>query len=127
LVSSISPINGNKPSFTVAQIDPATAVLTDYKVFAASNSTGVDTLWTEEYDFAQSYHEAEFSASTISKLVAGFTADPTAKTQASQNYIHVVSVGFNSPVLQAFWPQYGCTMSSRTRESFKDCVCNSAH
>ncbi len=127
LVSSISPINGNKPSFTVAQIDSETAVLKDYKVFAASNSTGVDALWTEEYDFAQAYHEAEFSASAISKLISGFTADSAAKTQASQNYIHVCSVGFNSPVLQAFWPQYVCTMSSRTRESFKSCVCGSAH
>jgi sphingomyelin phosphodiesterase acid-like 3 len=126
LVSSISPINGNKPSFTVAQIDPATAVLKDYKVFSASNSTGVDALWTEEYDFAQSYHETEFSASSIRKLVAGFTADSAAKTQASQNYIQDFSLGYMSSMLQAFWPQYVCTMSTHTRESFKSCVCGSA-
>jgi len=41
-VSSISPINGNLPSFTVVQIDPASAALKDYKVFAASNPSGVN-------------------------------------------------------------------------------------
>jgi sphingomyelin phosphodiesterase acid-like 3 len=127
VVSSISPINGNKPSFTIAQIDPSTAVLKDYKVFAASNSTGVDALWTEEYDFQQSYHETEFSASSIRKLVAGFAADYAAKTQASQNYIQDFSVGYMSPVLQAFWPQYVCTLSNHTKQSFKDCVCPTAH
>src|ERR1035441_10687057 len=42
LVSSVSPINGNHPSFTIAQIDASSAALVDYKVFAASNQTGVD-------------------------------------------------------------------------------------
>jgi sphingomyelin phosphodiesterase acid-like 3 len=126
VISSISPINGNKPSFTIAQIDPATAVLKDYKVFAASNLTGVDALWTEEYDFQQSYHATEFSASSVRKLVAGFAADAAATTRSSQNYIQDFSVGYMSPVLQAFWPQYVCTLSNHTRQSFKDCVCGTA-
>ena len=40
MVSSVSPIHGNNPSFTVAQIDPSTAALVDYRVFTASNLTG---------------------------------------------------------------------------------------
>jgi len=74
MVSSISPNHGNNPSFTVAQIDPASAALVDYRVFTASNQTGVDAKWTEEYDFARSYHEQDFSSSTVSKLIAGFAA-----------------------------------------------------
>ena len=42
MVGSISPVNGNNPSFTVAEVDAATAQLKDYQVFVASNQTGVD-------------------------------------------------------------------------------------
>jgi sphingomyelin phosphodiesterase acid-like 3 len=126
IVPSISSINGNHPSFTVAQIDPATAALKDYKVFAASNKTGVNAKWEEEYDFTRSYHEAEFTSSSVSQLIAGFAADPGAKTQASQNYIQDFSVGYQSPVLAMFWPEYVCTLSNHTAQAFKACVCPAA-
>jgi sphingomyelin phosphodiesterase acid-like 3 len=125
-VSSISPINGNHPSFTVAQIDPSSAALTDYKVFAASNQTGVDAKWSEEYDFARSYNKAEFTSSSVSQLIAGFAADPGSKTQASQNYIQDFSVGYLSPVLAMVWPEYVCTLSNHTQRAFKACVCPAA-
>jgi len=123
LVSSISPINGNSPSFTLARVDPATAALLDYRVIAASNSTGIDTAWKEEYDFARGFHRSAFTASSVSELVTGFTADPSAKTQASQDYINHFSVGYLSPVLTAFWPQYACALSNYTAGSYRACVC----
>jgi sphingomyelin phosphodiesterase acid-like 3 len=126
VVSSISPIHGNHPSFTVAQIDPSSAALNDYKIFVASNLTGVDAAWTAEYDFARSYHMAEFTSSSVSKLIAGFAADPSAKTQASQNYITDFSVSYATPLLRLAWPQYVCTLSNHTQQSFKACVCPAA-
>jgi sphingomyelin phosphodiesterase acid-like 3 len=126
MVPSISPINGNNPSFTLAQVDPATAALVDYKVFTASNQTGADEVWKEEYDFARSFHEAVFSSSSVSELIRGFAADPGAKTEASQDYIEDFSVGYLSPVLQAFWPQYVCTLSNVSAQAFKACVCPAA-
>ena len=123
VVSSISPINGNHPSFTFAQIDASSAALVDYKVFVASNLTGVDAAWTEEYDFARSYHEKEFTSSSISEIIAGFAADLSAKTHASQNYIVDFSVGYASPLLSLAWPQYVCTLSNHTAKAFKACVC----
>jgi sphingomyelin phosphodiesterase acid-like 3 len=126
MIASISPINGNHPSFTLARIDPSSAMLVDYKVFAASNQTGVDAVWTEEYDFARSYHEADYSSSSISQLIAGFAADPGAKTRASQNYIADFSVGYASALLRMAWPQYVCTLSNHTEQSFRACVCPAA-
>jgi sphingomyelin phosphodiesterase acid-like 3 len=123
VVSSISPINGNHPSFTLAQIDASSAALVDYKVFVASNLTGIDAAWTEEYDFARSFHEREFNPTSVSELIAGFAADPGAKTQASQNYIVDFSVGYATPLLSLAWPQYVCTLSNHTPQSFKACVC----
>jgi sphingomyelin phosphodiesterase acid-like 3 len=61
MVSSISPINGNRPSITLAQVDPSTTALRDYKVFTASNQTGVNAVWTEEYDFDRSRHKRKNS------------------------------------------------------------------
>jgi sphingomyelin phosphodiesterase acid-like 3 len=127
MVSSISPNHGNNPSITLAQIDPARAALVDYRVVTASNQTGVDAKWSEEYDFARSYHEAGFSSSSVSRLIAGFAADSSAKTKASQSYIDDFSPGSPSLVLQMFWPQYVCTLSNHTAQAFKACVCPTPH
>jgi sphingomyelin phosphodiesterase acid-like 3 len=126
VVPSISPINKNNPSFTVAQIDPASATLTDYRVFAASNQTGVDAKWKEEYDFSSNYHKAEFSSSSVSKLVAGFAADPGAQAEASQEYIHDFFAGNPSSLLSLAWQPYVCTLSNYTAQGFTSCVCGAA-
>jgi sphingomyelin phosphodiesterase acid-like 3 len=126
MVPSISPINGNTPSFILAQVDPATAALADYRVFTASNQTGVDAVWKEEYDYARSFHEPVYSASSAGELIRGFAADPGAKTAASQHYIQDFSTGYLSPVLQAFWPPYVCTLSNNTVQAFRACVCSAA-
>jgi sphingomyelin phosphodiesterase acid-like 3 len=123
LIPSISPIHGNHPSITLAQIDPSTAALVDYKVFAASNQTGVDGKWDEEYDFASSFKEEGFTSSSVSQLIGGFAADPSAKTQASRSYIEDFSVGLASPLLRLAWPEYVCTLTNYTAESFRSCAC----
>jgi sphingomyelin phosphodiesterase acid-like 3 len=122
MVSSISPVNGNAPSFTVARVEPSSAMLKDFRVFAASNATGVDTAWHEEYDWGQTYHEMEFSASAVSKVVAGFEADRLAKTEASRAYIGNFYVG-NSPLLALVWPQYICGLGNDSSQGYKACVC----
>ena len=72
---SISPVDGNNPSFTIARVDPSTAVLEDYEVIAASNQTGVATRWAKEYDYRDTYHEKEFTPATLGKLIGEFHAD----------------------------------------------------
>jgi len=127
MVSSISPNHGNNPSITLARIDPSTATLVDYRVITSSNQTGIDSKWSEEYDFALSYHAPEFSSPGVSQIIAGFTADTSAKTQASQSYIEDFSPGSRSLALQLFWPQYVCTLSNHTPQGFEACVCPTGH
>lgn len=122
-VPSISPINGNAPSFTVALVDPATASLVDFRVVASSNQTGVEAVWKDEYDFARDYGLAGFSASSVSKLIAGFQADPDAQTKASRDYMRNFFVGNASPLLGLVWPQYVCGMANHSAQGFKSCVC----
>ncbi len=123
MVASISPVLGNNPSFTVAQVDAATAELIDYRVFAASNQTGMNTVWSEEYDYAQAYGEPSFSASSLGNLIRRFTSDPKARTKASQSFLRSYFVGDRSAVLKPFWAEYVCTLENRTASSYRACAC----
>ena len=124
MVPSISPVDGNNPSFTVARVKRSSAVLQNYEVIAASNQTGIATTWSREYDYAQTYHEAEFSPSTVKELIAGFENDRGAKTDASQGYIRNYYVGDRSPELKPFWPLYVCALANHTAKAFAACVCS---
>jgi sphingomyelin phosphodiesterase acid-like 3 len=126
MVASISPINGNLPSITVARVSASSAGLVDYKVMVASNTTGVDTAWREEYDWGKTYHAAEFSAANVNKLVAGFAADGDAKTEASHAYIRDFIAGKDSPLLGLVWPLYACGLGNDSAQAFKACACHDA-
>jgi sphingomyelin phosphodiesterase acid-like 3 len=123
IIPSISPVDGNNPSFTIADVNPASALLQDYQVIAASNQTGIDTTWSKEYDYAQAYHEAQFSPPTLKDLVAGFENDRGATSAASQQYIRDYYVGDRSRELAPFWPQYVCALANYTAKAFAGCWC----
>ncbi|MGB6132044.1 MAG: metallophosphoesterase [Acidobacteriaceae bacterium] len=123
LVPSISPVNGNNPAFTVARVDPTTAILQDYEVIAASNQTGIGTTWTKEYDFAEAYHEPNFSPASLENLMSDFRSDPHARSAASQEYIRDYYVGDLARELSPFWPQYVCSLDHLTAKGFAGCVC----
>jgi sphingomyelin phosphodiesterase acid-like 3 len=123
MVPSISPVDGNNPSFVVARVNPATAVMTDYRVIAASNKTGVGTEWSDEYDFDKTYGVDAFSAETLGKLIAGFKADPGAKTEASESYLRNYFVGDMSRAIKPFWGEYVCGLGNDTAEGFRGCMC----
>ena len=124
MVASISPIDGNNPSFTMATIDPGRAVLTDYRVIAASNQTGVDAKWTEEYDFAKVYHETAFTAATVGELLAGFKTDSAARTNASQSYLRYYMTGVDMRMLALIWQPYVCSLTNATPDVYRNCVCS---
>lgn len=125
VVPSISPVNGNNPSFVVASVDPATAILKDYRVISASNQTGLATQWREEYDFDRAYGESEFSPASLHHMIAGFRADPGAKTPASQEYLRNYYPGDLSAMLKPFWPEYTCALANDTAEGYRSCACGS--
>jgi sphingomyelin phosphodiesterase acid-like 3 len=119
LVPSISPINGNLPSITIAEIDPATATLVDYKVVAGSQTVA----WSQQYDYADDYGEASFSADTVKDLITKFAADTAGKDKASQNYIRNFITGKPTSLLSLAWPAYVCTMTAETADGFTSCAC----
>ncbi len=123
LVPSISPINGNKPSFTVAQVDAATAELVDYRVIAAADASG-DGAWSEEYDYAKSYHEKAFNAAAVSQLISGFARDGAAQGDTSRAYLANYFVGGDLSMLRPVWPAFVCTLSHQSPGAFKACGCS---
>lgn len=125
MVPSISPVDGNHPAFTVAQVDPATAALVDYRVIAASDQTGTGA-WKEEYDYARSYQEPNFTAASVAHLLAGFASDPNAKTEPSQSYLRNYFAGDRMTIPTALWPQYVCSLTQQTAASFLSCACAAA-
>jgi sphingomyelin phosphodiesterase acid-like 3 len=123
MVPSISPIDGNNPSFTVARIDPDSAKLKDYEVIAASNQTGIATIWSREYDFGRTYHQAEFSSAALRETIAGFANDRDAKDEVSKAYIRNFYAGDRSDELTPFWPEYICALANYTAKAFAVCAC----
>lgn len=123
IVPSISPINGNNPAFTVAEIDAATGELKDYQVFVGSNQTGIDTKWSEEYDFAATYKKDGFTAESAGDLIEGFKADPTGQAAASKSYIQNYGSGSGARALATFWQPYTCALRNDGADAFRECVC----
>ncbi len=123
LVSSVSPVNGNRPSFTLAQADIRTGKLVDYTVFVSQNETGVGVPWPREYSFRTAYREPDFSGSAVAELVGRLQADRTGAGRASRTYERLFAPGV-LPVLILVWPRYGCALSNVTEDTFKACICN---
>jgi sphingomyelin phosphodiesterase acid-like 3 len=123
LVPSITPVNGNRPTFTLATIDPATSTLADFTVMEASNLTGIDTTWAPEYTYSTAYQEPAFDSASLGNLIQGFAADPSAKSPASQAYLRNYFPGDASALLQFAWPQYTCAMSHDSGAAFAACAC----
>jgi sphingomyelin phosphodiesterase acid-like 3 len=121
MVPSISPVDGNNPSFTVAKIDRATAVLKDYAVVVASDFAG--TSWREEYDFGATYHAASYTPETVEPLITGFRADRKAQQAASQEYIRHYFKGDAVRELAPFWGQYACSLDELTARGYAACIC----
>ena len=126
IVPSISPINGNAPAFTLAEVDAVSAGLKDYRVFVASNRTGIDAVWKEEYDFGRRYHAAEFSAVSARKLIAGFLTGMGANSEARSAYIQSFMPGSASSLLGLVWPQYVCSLAHYSGAGYRSCACPSA-
>jgi sphingomyelin phosphodiesterase acid-like 3 len=136
LVPSITPVNGNNPAFTVAEVDPRTATLKDYTVFAATKPANWDTAptWHEEYRFSTTYNLPDLSGPSLAKLTASFLADKTSSTPASQAFQRFYFVGdpiantgisgnLKAAAMKVVWPAYGCSITQATQAGFKSCVC----
>ncbi len=134
LVPSITPVNGNNPAFTLAEVEPSTATLKDYAVYSASNQTGIDTKWSEEYRFSTTYHLPDLSGASLEKLTSSFVDDKSGTSAASkayQQFFYVgelgaaqgISASMKAAAMQIVWPTYACAIAHPDATSFRTCAC----
>ncbi|GAC1423611.1 MAG: hypothetical protein NVSMB62_20100 [Acidobacteriaceae bacterium] len=123
IIASITPVNGNRPTFTLATVDTQTADLKDFTVYQASNATGIGTTWTREYTYSDAYHQTAFDSPALHALITGFQADRPARTPISQAYLRNYFPGDLSGLLQFVWPEYACGMDHTSPRSFAACIC----
>ncbi|MGA2848152.1 MAG: metallophosphoesterase [Terracidiphilus sp.] len=123
VVASISPVSGNTPSFTVAKVAPSSAMLMDYTVFVASNSTGMDTAWSKEYNYKETYGEDSFSAKAVADLIGHLRADTSGSGTESLAYQTHFFKGHSPIPLGPLWEGYVCSLDHGTGDGFRTCVC----
>lgn len=132
LVPSISPVNGNNPAFTVAEVDTTTATLKDYAVYSTTGTSDWDkpVTFAEEYRYSKTYGMPDLSGASLSKLIAGFGADKAGTAPASASYEQFYFVGdphisgnAKAAALRLVWPAYACGLNHASAESFRDCMC----
>ena len=146
LVPSITPVNGNNPAFTVAAIEPTTATLKDYTVFATRNQTDTaqtgatnswdnkNIAWSKEYSFSTTYHLPDLSGRSLAKLTNSFLDDKSGTSEASHSYqqffyagepaaVKGISTSAKAAAMQIVWPTYACAITHADGASFQSCVC----
>jgi sphingomyelin phosphodiesterase acid-like 3 len=121
IVPSITPVYGNNPAFLVAQVDPATATMTDYTAFAAPDAAG--SSWTKEYTFSETYGHTGFTPATLSALMDGFSADPGMTTPQSQAYLRFYASKPLPALSPLFWVASVCGMTNEHAADFANCIC----
>ena len=123
-IPSISPINLNNPTFTLAKIDPVASTLLDYTTFSASNLAGAT--WSKEYTYSSAYGEPDFTAASVAHLIAGFHADRSGSAEPSQAYLRNFFAGNISFLIAPLWNTYVCAMDHQTGAGFAACSCPAA-
>ncbi len=141
LVPSVTPVNGNDPAFTVAQINPSTATLKDYTVYSTSTQTGgvdawdnKDAAWSKEYRYSTTYHLPDLSGASLQKLTTSFIDDKSGSTEASHAYQEFFFVGDpgaskgvkatkNAAAMKLVWPAYACAITHTDAAAFRSCAC----
>jgi sphingomyelin phosphodiesterase acid-like 3 len=124
LVPSISPINGNDPSFLIAAVSPQNATIKDYEVYTAANAEG--GAWGREYRYSDAYHLPDFSANSVQQLTSGLTADKSGEDETSRAYERYFLSGggtFAALGLQRLWPAYSCSLPEQDPTAFRRCMC----
>jgi sphingomyelin phosphodiesterase acid-like 3 len=124
LTPSISPNNGNLPSFTVARVNPTNGTMVDYAVVASTDAKGAS--WALKYSFREAYQENAYSATNVAQLLSGFEADKAATTAPSQTYIHNYYFHASALLMALHWPQYTCSLGNMDAESYRTCLCPTA-
>ena len=130
LVPSITPVDGNYPSYTVATADPAHSLLKDFTVYRADNQTGIKATWTPEYTYSTTYGMSDYSGASLTSLIATFRNDPKSKDPLSQSYEQfyfvndpAATANSKAAAMKSMWATYTCALGLDHGKDFSACAC----
>jgi hypothetical protein len=117
---SISPIDGNNPSYVLFTYDPATMIMQDYTkyVFQGLQSGATDT-WTLSYDFDKTYHVTQLTGQSMAGAWSAMNTDTTMRGNYLLNY-----GGGKTSVTPTVWKPYICGIGDLPQLSFGSCACD---
>jgi sphingomyelin phosphodiesterase acid-like 3 len=124
LVPSISPVNGNVPAFVVAQVQPQTAVMLDYAVYAASDAQA--SSWSEEYRYSSAYRMPDYSGDSVAQIASRLAKDKSGSEDMSATYQRWFLPGDDGRFargLRAIWPSYACAVQEDGGPVYRECMC----
>ena len=126
LVPSVTPYVGNHPAFLVAQVDPHTAVLKDWRTFISPGPEGSTPPWAEAYRFTTAFNLPDFSAGSALKLANDFTSDKTSQSPQSaafREHFYPGDIGIYALGLAQIWPAYACAIREDRPSAVHNCIC----
>ena len=126
LVPSVTPFFGNHPAFLVAEVDPISAVLKDWRTIVSPSLEGTTPPWVEGYRFSSAYHLSDLSAASVQQLAERFTADREGKEALSETYrkhFFAGDLGLYALGLGQIWPAYACAVREDREAAFRGCLC----
>jgi len=111
---SVSPIFGSNPSFMVADVDPLSAVVSDYRVEIFD-----DAHWRREFDFDRAFGTNAVNADSLEALQSAiFDVGDIRKRYDSFND----GGSGRSPITDATWRAYWCGATTFAPPAFVACV-----
>jgi sphingomyelin phosphodiesterase acid-like 3 len=112
---SITPWDGNLPSFTVAQVDPGRALLVDFTVFRAPDKVGTPG-WDFKYTYSDAYQQKDYSAASLKTLATLFKKDTSSDGPVSKYQTY-----YQSSTAAKNWKAYVCAVVSGTPDQYNTC------
>ena len=110
---SISPVYGSNPSFIVADVNPMTGTVADYRVEILDNAR-----WTREFDFDRAFGVTTVDADSFESLQSAiFDVADIRKRYDSFND----GGSGRSPITDATWRAYWCGTTTLTAATFVAC------
>jgi sphingomyelin phosphodiesterase acid-like 3 len=118
VLGSISPVQGNNPSFTTAEVDARNGTIRDLSAYALLLG-GASPAWTKEYDFQRLYGVAALDAPSLLRVHDEVGANPLMRAAFAAYYTSFSLLGGIDP---ATWRWYWCADAQFAAAGYAACA-----
>ncbi len=113
MAPSVTPYNGNRPSFTIFDYDIQNGRAKDYQVWTMNGT------WSQEYRFSTAYGYAAYDPSSLQALAQRLTPGSKLQTDFAKRYAGGNYTPAQNP---GDWPWFGCALTTLTAKPYRACV-----